>query len=141
MWTQQNSTSPNLIGGYHLNSVGSGVVGATIGGGGHSSNVNTVSANYGTIGGGDKNTVSCLEGVVAGGQNNQAFGNQAFIGGGKDNKAGSTLKPVVRWVVATVAKRLLPVAPVMWHPATAPPSSADMSMKQWVVKRLSAAED
>jgi len=90
LWTQQNATSPNLIGGYHANSIGTDVVGATIGGGGHSGNINAVSADYGTIGGGNMNSVTCLEGTVAGGQNNQAIGNQAFIGGGKDNVAGST---------------------------------------------------
>ena len=33
LWTRQNATSPNLIGGFSGNSVTSGVVGATIGGG------------------------------------------------------------------------------------------------------------
>ena len=34
LWTQQNATSPNLVGGYNGNWVTAGVVGATIGGGG-----------------------------------------------------------------------------------------------------------
>jgi hypothetical protein len=37
LWTQQNPTSPNLIGGYSGNSVAPGVVGAVIGGGGNES--------------------------------------------------------------------------------------------------------
>jgi hypothetical protein len=36
LWTQQNTTSPNVIGGYSGNSIPAGVVGATIGGGGQS---------------------------------------------------------------------------------------------------------
>ena len=49
LWTQQNSTSPNLIGGYSGNSVGAGVVGAAIGGGGDSSYPNRVTGSYGAV--------------------------------------------------------------------------------------------
>ncbi len=55
LWTQQNATSPNLIGGYSGNSVTGGVVGATIGGGGAAGSINRVTDNYGTVGGGSNN--------------------------------------------------------------------------------------
>ncbi len=47
-----NGTSPNIIGGHEDNSVGAGVVGSTIGGGGTRQNPNIASANFGTVGGG-----------------------------------------------------------------------------------------
>ena len=56
LWTQQNATSPNLVGGYSGNSVVAGVVGATIGGGGNNPFLNAVTDNYGTVGGGASNT-------------------------------------------------------------------------------------
>ena len=34
LWTQNNTTSPNIIGGYSGNSIAAGIVGATIAGGG-----------------------------------------------------------------------------------------------------------
>lgn len=65
----------NLIGGYNGNSVDSGIVGATIaGGGGIANNVtyrNQIQANFGTIGGGINNTVTAIAGTIPGG-----FGNQ-----------------------------------------------------------------
>jgi len=58
LYTQQNATSPNVIGGYRGNSVTAGVVGATISGGGDASSPNTVTGGYGTVGGGQGNTAS-----------------------------------------------------------------------------------
>ncbi len=55
LWTLQNSTSPNLIGGYSGNTVPPGVYGATIGGGGENGSTNRVTDNYGTVGGGYNN--------------------------------------------------------------------------------------
>jgi len=95
LWTQQNATSPNLIGGYSGNSVTSGVVGATIGGGGASGNTNRVTDNYGTVGGGQNNqagdaagtTDDAIYATVGGGYNNTASGYVATVGGGRYNTA------------------------------------------------------
>jgi hypothetical protein len=67
-----DATSPVIVGGYSGNSSGS--TGAFIGGGGLSGSVNTVTANYG---------------VVVGGQNNQNGGSFGFIGSGRDNVIGN----------------------------------------------------
>ncbi len=80
-------SSPNLIGGYSGNSVTAGVVGAVIGGGGASGNINRVSADYATVGGGDNNTASGINATVSGGSGNTASGNLATVGGGTDNTA------------------------------------------------------
>ncbi len=87
LWTQQNATSPNLIGGYSGNSVADGVVGATIGGGGESANVNSVTQDYGTVGGGRANVASGSSATVGGGWDNTAGGGFATVGGGTGNKA------------------------------------------------------
>jgi len=98
LWTQQNTASPNLIGGFSGNSVTSGVVGATIGGGGESpSFLNRVTDNYGTVGGGlgnraGNNAGSAVDGLgatVGGGANNTASGYIATIGGGSNNTASN----------------------------------------------------
>jgi hypothetical protein len=87
LWTQQNATSPNLIGGYRGNSVGVGVVGAVIGGGGDNAYPNQVTADYGTIGGGFGNAASGDDATVGGGYDNIASGDGASIGGGYNNEA------------------------------------------------------
>ena len=88
LWTQQNATSPNLIGGYSGNSVAAGVMGATVGGGGASGFVNRVTDNYGTVGGGASNQAGNYA-VVAGGWANSAGGRYAAVSGGYGNAAGS----------------------------------------------------
>lgn len=99
MWTQQNSTSPNVIGGYSGNKVAAGVVGATIGGGGAQDYVNEVGDEFGTIGGGSgnfagknatiagggSNSASAPYATVAGGLQNSAAGLYSTVGGGADN--------------------------------------------------------
>jgi hypothetical protein len=87
LWTQQNATSPNLIGGYSGNRVTAGVVGATIGGGGASGSINQVTANYATIGGGITNIASGLGATVGGGNSNTSSDVYATIGGGQSNWA------------------------------------------------------
>jgi hypothetical protein len=82
LWTEQNGTSPNLIGGHTSNSVATGVVGATY--------RNRVSGNYATIGGGDANTASSIYATVGGGQNNTASASQATVGGGSNNLITAT---------------------------------------------------
>ena len=92
---QQNADgAPNLIGGSTANFVASGVVGATIGGGGGTTNigssnyVNSVRADFGTVGGGQDNTASGNSATVAGGNSNIASGDAATVGGGVGNNAG-----------------------------------------------------
>jgi hypothetical protein len=98
LWTQQNTASPNLIGGFSGNSVTSGVVGATIGGGGESGFPNRVTDSYGTVGGGGNNqagnnagTVNDRSGAtVGGGIFNTASGQYATVGGGINNTASGS---------------------------------------------------
>jgi hypothetical protein len=95
LYTLQNATSPNLIGGHHNNSVTNGVVGATIGGGGSSISTNRVTNDYGTVGGGAKNQAGNNAGTVddgiyatvGGGYINTASGTAATVGGGARNTA------------------------------------------------------
>ncbi len=88
LWTQQNGTSPNLIGGYSGNWISSTMVGGTIGGGGSSgsTNINQVTANYGTVGGGRGNVADGGWATVGGGSHNAA-GSLDTVGGGGSNVA------------------------------------------------------
>jgi hypothetical protein len=89
--------SPNLIGGYAGNNVASGVVGATIAGGGNpTAGHNSVSADYAAVGGGENNQVSTDAdyAVIGGGLANTASGHTSTIGGGNTNTTigdGSTV--------------------------------------------------
>lgn len=83
------TSSPNLIGGYDGNAVSPGVRGATIGGGGRNGQLNRVTGDYGTIGGGVDNTTSGTQTTIAGGYGNSAGGNWSTIGGGVSNSATS----------------------------------------------------
>ena len=84
--------APNLIGGSSLNFVASGIVGATIGGGGATNvmgavNSNSVTGNFGTVGGGAGNSAS-FNAAVGGGFGNNAGAAEATVGGGAFNSAG-----------------------------------------------------
>ena len=84
MRIEPNGTSPNIIAGYQGNSINTGVVGATISGGGASGNINAILANNGTIGGGTGNVIDGVSAyaTIGGGSGNGT--EQAFttIGGG-----------------------------------------------------------
>jgi hypothetical protein len=81
-WRLEPGTgSPNVIGGYSLNSV-SGAEGATVGGGGRGLAINSVTASYGTVGGGAGNAVAGYAGAIGGGEDNAAAGSYAVVGGG-----------------------------------------------------------
>ncbi len=86
--------SPNLIGGYSGNGVGTDVLGATIAGGGRSAAPNRVMADFGTVGGGAANSTSSFAATVAGGETNQASGFAAVVGGGSANRAGAKFATV-----------------------------------------------
>jgi hypothetical protein len=78
---EPTSDAPNIIGGSSANSVGAGLAGATIVGGGSSFYPNAVNANFGTIAGGERNTVTGDHSTVAGGLLNTASGNFSFAAG------------------------------------------------------------
>jgi trimeric autotransporter adhesin len=91
--TIENNTNgaPNVIGGSSVNYVASGVIGATIsGGGGPNSDgfpfANSVTGDFGTVGGGEQNTAS-YEDTVSGGYHNTTSSTFATVGGGTGNTA------------------------------------------------------
>jgi hypothetical protein len=94
LWTQQNDTSPNLIGGYGGNTVGDGIVGATIGGGGQSGYPNQVNADFATVGGGEGNTANGHSATVGGGTMNHADALTTTICGGTLNTAYANLATI-----------------------------------------------
>ena len=100
--TIQNNTngSPNVVGGAANNYVASGVIGATISGGGAASDLygdhdNTITAYFGTIGGGAGNAASGPFATVGGGSQNAASGNNSTVGGGSENYASGTYNTTV----------------------------------------------
>jgi hypothetical protein len=85
---EPNNFCPNLIGGFSANTVsGATTYGATIGGGGTSGKVNSVSGSCGTVSGGNNNTAGNAYATVGGGSDNTASGNSAAVGGGFTNTA------------------------------------------------------
>jgi hypothetical protein len=86
MRLEPTGDTPNIIGGYSGNSVAPGVVGATIGGGGASNNINRVTADYAVIAGGDRNTATGDYSAIGGGGGHMVNGRAATIGGGGFNK-------------------------------------------------------
>ncbi len=90
--------SPNLVGGYSGNTVGEGVTGATIAGGGAGAMTNRVTDEGGAIGGGMSNqtgndtgtTIDAANATVAGGYGNTASGLRSTVSGGRNNTASGT---------------------------------------------------
>ncbi len=113
--TEQNATSPNVIGGYSGNWVDPNVVGATIAGGGGPVYQNRVRHSYGAVGGGRDNQAGPNDGTgahatvgggfvneatgdystVAGGEFNVAAGSGGMVGGGDNNDASGNRSVVV----------------------------------------------
>lgn len=95
LYTQQNGTSPNLIGGYSGNTISAGVAGGTISGGGYLNTANRVTDSFATVGGGEANKAGNSDGdsynaawaTVGGGLGNSAEMIAATIGGGANNVA------------------------------------------------------
>lgn len=102
LWTEPNSTSPNLIGGYRDNSVTKGVLGATIAGGGTQAKINRVTDDYGVVSGGHNNQAGDNAGLtsdkpfatVSGGLSNQAGEAYATVDGGWLNNAAGPFATV-----------------------------------------------
>lgn len=86
LYTQQNITSTNVIGGYSGNVISPNVYAAVIAGGGYLGNINKVTAILGTVSGGESNSAGS-EATVSGGADNIASGNAATVAGGTDNRA------------------------------------------------------
>jgi hypothetical protein len=87
------NTPPNIIFGHSENSITSGLMGATISGGGDTPNqANSISGGgyYGTISGGIQNSVEQYAATVAGGSGNAARGDRASVGGGSNNQANGS---------------------------------------------------
>ena len=91
-WSETTSGSPNVIAGKSDNFVGPGVVRATVGGGG--SAPNSVTNDYGTVGGGRGNTAAGFQSTVSGGDSNTAGGANATVAGGNINTANSSSSTV-----------------------------------------------
>jgi hypothetical protein len=93
---QPGPGTPNVVGGFSGNVAAAGLGGTTIAGGGRAGSVNSVTADFGAIGGGRGNTVSMLGATVGGGISNTAGGTDneppdtATVGGGFNNTASST---------------------------------------------------
>jgi hypothetical protein len=84
--------SMNVLGGSEINTIGVGVAGATIAGGGAdfltgTDSPNRIFGNFGTIGGGIFNTASGVVSTVGGGNGNTASGICATVPGGETNTA------------------------------------------------------
>jgi hypothetical protein len=108
LWTEQNPTSPNILGGVRDNWVAPGVVGTTIGGGGEPGFPNWATGDWATVGGGRGNEAH-WDATVAGGQGNSASAHHATIGGGWDNRAGDTLATVGG---GTINRALAPIVTI-----------------------------
>ncbi len=95
--TEQNATSPNVVGGHISNTVSSvAVVGAVIAGGGSAVSPNQVSISspYATVSGGAGNTAGSDYAVVGGGFGNTADDDYTVVGGGANNTAGGNYATV-----------------------------------------------
>lgn len=103
LYTQQNVTSTNIIGGFSGNNIVDGVVGGTISGGGASGELNRVNDDYGTVGGGLLNRAGDTDGdhttqryaTVGGGNDNHASSGYSVIGGGSGNTANGILSAIL----------------------------------------------
>lgn len=93
---EPNATSPSVVAGYTGNSLTAGVAGAFIAGGSGQSVcgpsgslpcLNSVQADFGTVGGGLGNHARAYAATVAGGTGNDTTAGGAAIGGGGNNTA------------------------------------------------------
>jgi len=91
---EPHSISPSLIGGHRENSIGAGVFGATIAGGGESGAANRVTGSHGAVTGGYSN-VAGRESGIGGGTYNTATGRGTVVAGGQYNFASADYGSIV----------------------------------------------
>ncbi|MCC7438312.1 MAG: hypothetical protein IT211_07405, partial [Armatimonadetes bacterium] len=99
---EPNANSANIIGGFNGNSVTAGAIGATISGGGANGATNSVTDDYGVVGGGQSNRAGDNAGAtndnqyatVSGGLANTASASYATVGGGQSNTASGAWSTV-----------------------------------------------
>jgi hypothetical protein len=94
-----SGTTPNILMGDSANTIWPAVVGGTISGGGGTAGMHLVTANYGTVGGGDNNVVTNRAGTVGGGSQNQANGLCSTVSGGAGNIASGDYSTVAGGVM------------------------------------------
>jgi hypothetical protein len=94
LYTIQNITSTNIIGGHISNTISTTVVGGVIAGGGNMVSPNQVLGEYGAVGGGDGNRAAGGWSVVSGGGGNYAGGSNSTISGGQDNSSFADLATI-----------------------------------------------
>jgi hypothetical protein len=82
---EPTKTSPNIVGGHEVNSTGTGVVGATISGGGAPGSPNQVKGDFASVNGGAGNLAAADRSVVGGGRENIAGGVASVVNGGFSN--------------------------------------------------------
>ena len=88
------NTSANVIAGFAGNTVTNSATGATIAGGGENGAVNSVTADFGTVGGGIENTAGGFGSTLGGGYANVASGVYSTVVGGSYNTASGYLATV-----------------------------------------------
>lgn len=81
------SDVPNIIGGSSYNTASFGLMSATVCGGGRQSAPNTVTGDFGTVGGGSGNRAA-MHATVSGGSNNTAAASASVTGGVHNNASG-----------------------------------------------------
>jgi hypothetical protein len=84
-----NTAGGTVLAGSPANSI-DGAVGAVVAGGGSDTAANSVSEDYGTVGGGQSNAAEGLSSTVGGGDGNEAGFTGATVGGGQSNTASTT---------------------------------------------------
>jgi hypothetical protein len=84
---EPNAASPNIIAGYSGNSVGTGVEGSSVAGGGRDLAINQVDGNYSAVGGGAGNTAGGYAATLGGGEGNESNGSYSTVAGGAGNIA------------------------------------------------------
>jgi len=79
---------PNVIGGSASNVISATKKGSVIGGGGYPGELNRITADYATIGGGRGNQAAIHDATVGGGRGNAATADSSTVGSGHNNTAG-----------------------------------------------------
>jgi hypothetical protein len=124
--------SPSVVFGSSRNTIGSGIVGATIAGGGDgaaycggglSPCANSATANFASVGGGFFNTATGQWSMVAGGNDNSATNDASAIGGGYRNTASGYYSVVAGGNTNRASGDASTVAGGEWNFATGEDSS------------------